>query len=66
MKSQFVATNEGLGLLINRFTRRLAMDDAFAVLLVLMGIGLILYALLTLLERRIVFWTHDSRLSRRR
>lgn len=63
--AEFVATSEGLGLLINRFTSRLAMDEAFAILFVLMGIGLVAYGVLEFFDRKIIFWTHESRLSRR-
>lgn len=63
--AEFVSTSEGLGLLIDRFTSRLAMAEAFAILFVLMGIGLLAYGVLSLLDRQFVFWTHESRLSRR-
>lgn len=61
---EFVATSEGLGHLIERYTFRLAMDYAFAVLFVLMAMGLLLYGLMDVLDRKIVFWTDERRLAR--
>jgi NitT/TauT family transport system permease protein len=63
--AEFVATSQGLGLLIDRFNFRLAMEDAFAVLLVLALLGLLLYGVMEFLDRRIVFWTREERLSRK-
>lgn len=63
---EFVATDKGLGHLLERFTFQLAMDKAFAVLLVLTIMGLLLYAVAELLDRKIVFWTHESRLAHHR
>jgi NitT/TauT family transport system permease protein len=63
---EFVATDRGLGHLLERFTFRLAMDQAFAVLLVLTVMGLLLYGVAELLDRKVVFWTHESRLAHHR
>ncbi len=63
--AEFVATSQGLGLLIDRFNFRLAMEDAFAVLLVLAMLGLLLYGVMEFLDRRIVFWTREDRLSKK-
>jgi len=63
--AEFVATSQGLGLLIDRFTFRLAMDESFAVLLVLALLGLALYGIMEFLDRRVVFWTHEERLSKK-
>lgn len=60
--AEFVGTSQGLGLLIDRFNFRLAMESAFAVLLLLALLGLLLYGVMEFLDRRIVFWTHDERL----
>jgi NitT/TauT family transport system permease protein len=62
---EFVATNVGLGLLIDRFTFRLDMAGAFAVLVVLTITGLFLYGVMAVIDRKVVFWTHDDRLVRR-
>lgn len=63
--AEFVATSQGLGLLIDRFNFRLAMEEAFAVLLVLALLGLVLYGVMEILDRRIVFWTREDRLSKK-
>jgi NitT/TauT family transport system permease protein len=63
--AEFVATSQGLGLLIDRFNFRLAMEETFAVLLVLSLLGLLLYGVMEFLDRRIVFWTREERLSKK-
>jgi NitT/TauT family transport system permease protein len=63
--AEFVATSQGLGLLIDRFNFRLAMEETFAVLLVLSLLGLLLYGVMEVLDRRIVFWTREERLSKK-
>jgi NitT/TauT family transport system permease protein len=66
---EFISAQAGLGLLIQQFSYQLAVADAFAVLLILTIMGLLLYGLMEFLERITVFWLHDSRLaakSRRR
>jgi len=63
--AEFVATSQGLGLLIDRFTFRLAMEESFSVLLVLALLGLALYGIMEFLDRRVVFWTHEERLSKK-
>ena len=42
--AEFVSAQRGLGLLVQRFSYQLNMDDAYAVILVLTAIGLVLYA----------------------
>jgi NitT/TauT family transport system permease protein len=63
--AEFVGTSIGLGLLIDTFTFQLAMDKSFAVLLLLALMGLTLYGAMEFLDRRIVFWTHDERLTKK-
>jgi NitT/TauT family transport system permease protein len=63
--AELVATSLGLGLLIDRFTFQLAMDQAFAVIVVLAVLGIGLFAIMGAIERQVVFWTHDERLYRR-
>jgi NitT/TauT family transport system permease protein len=61
--AEFVSSQRGLGLLVQRFSYQLNMDDAYAVILVLTGIGLLLFGAVGLADRRIVFWRHASRLA---
>jgi NitT/TauT family transport system permease protein len=66
---EFISAERGLGVLVQQFASQLAMADAFAVILMLMFLGLLLYGVMEWLERTTVFWLHDDRLvarSRRR
>ena len=66
---EFISAERGLGVLVQQFSSQLAIADAFAVILMLMFLGLLLYGAMEWLERTTVFWLHDGRLvarSRRR
>jgi len=66
---EFISAERGLGVLVQQFSSQLAISDAFAVILMLMFLGLLLYGAMEWLERATVFWLHDARLvarSRRR
>lgn len=66
---EFISAERGLGVLVQQFSSQLAISDAFAVILMLMFLGLLLYGTMEWLERATVFWLHDARLvarSRRR
>jgi len=66
---EFISAERGLGVLVQQFSSQLAISDAFAVILMLMLLGLLLYGAMEWLERTTVFWLHDARLvarSRRR
>src|ERR671914_545497 len=66
---EFISAQRGLGVLVQQFSSQLAISDAFAVILMLMFLGLLLYGFMEWLERTTVFWLHDARLvarSRRR
>lgn len=62
---EFVSAQEGLGLLIQRFSFQLNTSAAYAVLLTLTLIGLALYGLMELADRWIVFWNRNQRLQHR-
>ncbi|KAA9006768.1 ABC transporter permease [Histidinibacterium aquaticum] len=65
---EFVSASEGLGVLIQRFSFQLLLPQAFACLIMLTVMGLILYGTATFADRRIVFWQHEdlvNRISRR-
>ncbi|MDH3682412.1 MAG: ABC transporter permease [Acidimicrobiia bacterium] len=62
---EFVSAQEGLGLLIQRFSFQLNSSAAYAVLLTLTAIGLALYGLMELIDRWVVFWNRDERLAKR-
>lgn len=59
---EFISAQRGLGVLVQQFSYQLAVDDAFAVIFVLMIMGLLLYAVMEWIERVTVFWLHDKRL----
>jgi NitT/TauT family transport system permease protein len=62
---EFISAERGLGVLVQQFSSQLAIADAFAVILMLMILGLILYGVMEWLERTTVFWLHDGRLAAR-
>jgi NitT/TauT family transport system permease protein len=62
---EFISAERGLGVLVQQFSSQLAIADAFAVILMLMVLGLLLYGAMEWLERITVFWLHDSRLAAR-
>lgn len=57
---ELVGTNEGLGTLIARYSASLDMGRTFAVLLLLVIIGLVLYAIVEVIDRKVVFWIERS------
>jgi len=62
---EFVSAEEGLGLLIQRFSFQLNTPSAYAVLFTLTVLGLLLYGLMELLDRYIVFWNRNERMLKR-
>lgn len=60
---EFVSASVGMGVLIQRFSFQLLLPEAFACLLMLTVMGLILFFAMEILDRRLVFWRHDSRLA---
>ena len=62
---EFISAERGLGVLVQQFSSQLAIADAFAVILMLMILGLLLYGVMEWLERTTVFWLHDARLAAR-
>jgi len=54
--AEFVTAKEGLGTLITTFSFELKVYLVFACVLVVSALGLALYGLMALLERKIVFW----------
>lgn len=56
--AEFVGGAEGLGVLINEFNFQLQVAMGLAVVINLAMIGLILYGLIELLERRLITWAH--------
>lgn len=63
--AEFVSAQRGLGLLVQRFSYQLNLDDAFAVIVVLTVIGLVLYGAVGAADRIVVFWRDETQLARR-
>lgn len=65
---EFVSASVGMGVIIQRFSFQLLLPEAFACLALLTVMGLMLYSLATLADRKVVFWQHSdltTRISRR-
>jgi len=60
--AEFVGTYHGLGMLLETFTFALQMHLVFAVIVVISILGNVLYAVLDVLDRRIVFWRREDAL----
>jgi NitT/TauT family transport system permease protein len=54
--AEFVGGAEGMGVMIKTFNFQLEVADAFAVIIALMVIGLVLYGIVELLDRKLIFW----------
>lgn len=53
---EFVGGNEGMGVLIDQFNFQLNVDQSFAVILALAIFGLVLYAIVDLIDQKVVYW----------
>jgi len=58
--AEFVGTYHGLGLMIETFTFALQMHLVFAVILIISVLGILLYAGLEWLDKKIVFWRREE------
>jgi NitT/TauT family transport system permease protein len=66
---EFISASEGVGILMQRASFALNIAESIAVLLSMALMGVILYAVMEVLDDRIVFWRRDARMqavSRRR
>jgi NitT/TauT family transport system permease protein len=60
---EFLSANQGMAVLIARYTYSLNMASAFAVLLSLTALGFVLFKIAEFADSRIVFWRHEDRLT---
>jgi NitT/TauT family transport system permease protein len=60
---EFLSANQGMAVLIARYTYSLNMASSFAVLLSLTALGFALFKAAEFADSRIVFWNHDDRLA---
>ena len=61
---EFLSANQGMAVLIARYTYSLNMASAFAVLLSLTLMGFVLFKIAEFADSRFVFWRHDERLAK--
>jgi NitT/TauT family transport system permease protein len=54
--AEFLGATEGMGVLLREFSFQLRIEESFAVLVALSGLGLIFFAIAVLLETRVIFW----------
>ena len=62
--AEFASATEGIGILMQRYAHRLDIAASIAVLFSMSLMGLILYTLMEMTDRRVVFWQHADRLDR--
>lgn len=55
---EFVGGNKGLGVLITTFNFQLDIAASFAIVGVLATIGLVMYGIVELIDRKVVYWQH--------
>ncbi len=60
---EFVGASEGLGYLLNTYAYQLRIPQVWAIMAVLALLGVILYWLIDLADRKVVFWARDRDLS---
>ena len=59
---EFISASEGVGILMQRASFALNIAESIAVLLSMALMGVILYAVMEILDDRIVFWRRDARM----
>jgi NitT/TauT family transport system permease protein len=57
---EFVGASEGLGYLLNLYNFQFRIDRVFAVIIVLSAIGTLLYLILEVIDRKLIFWREDE------
>lgn len=62
--AEFISANEGMGVLLDRYTASLNMASAFATLLSLTALGFAIFKGMEIIDNWIVFWRHDHAMSR--
>lgn len=59
--AEFISANEGMGVLLKRYTSTLNMDATFACLFTLTALGFLIFRSMERLDERLVFWRSDAR-----
>jgi NitT/TauT family transport system permease protein len=60
--AEFASATEGIGILMQRYAHKLDIAASIAVLISMALMGLLLFTLMEVADRRIVFWKHAPRL----
>lgn len=61
--AEFTQASVGIGVLMNRFAFQLDMASSIAALMSMSVMGLLLFGLVELADRLLVFWRHDDRMT---
>ncbi len=61
---EFVGASAGLGFLLNSYAYQLRIPEVWAVMAMLALLGVVLYWLIDLADRKIIFWTEERELSK--
>jgi NitT/TauT family transport system permease protein len=56
---EFVGASEGLGFLLNQYAYQLRIPEVWAVMVALAVLGVVLYGLIELFDRKVIFWTGE-------
>lgn len=59
--AEFIASNAGLGVLINQYTGTLNMASAFVCVLTLSALGFFIFRGMEMLDRLVIYWTDRAR-----
>lgn len=60
---EFVGAREGLGYLLDVFAFRLQVPEVWAIIFILAVLGVVLYAAIEALDRKLIFWREDNHLT---
>ena len=60
--AEFASATEGIGILMQRFSYSLDIASSLATLITMSLMGLILFTLMEVLDRTLIFWKHDARM----
>ena len=61
--AEFISANEGMGVLLDRYTGSLNMASAFATLLTLTALGFGIFKLMEILDTQLIYWKRDARMA---
>ncbi|WP_127145577.1 ABC transporter permease [Pelagibacterium montanilacus] len=62
--AEFISSNEGMGVLLDRYTGSLNMGSAFATLLSLTLLGFTIFKSMEWLEAKLIYWRNDDAMAR--